>query len=183
VVRRVQAPPGQIAVGVRGVRRNERWGGLYWKFGIKKISRPEELLVLSRTSPIALPTPALNALRKMDERWRHVPLSWGPVGSVGFELATGWPATNESSDLDLIIRAPDRLDSETARSLWNDALGLGVRADVLVETPDTGFSLEEYATNVSKHILLRRADGMRISDDPWARGATLSAHLSGRLSL
>src|SRR5271165_1672388 len=36
-------------------------------------------------------------------------LSWGPVGSVGFELATAFPAANCSSDLDLIIRLSDVL--------------------------------------------------------------------------
>src|ERR1700685_4704900 len=44
VVRRGQAPAGQISVGVRGAARSERWAGRCSKTPIKKIVRPAELL-------------------------------------------------------------------------------------------------------------------------------------------
>jgi phosphoribosyl-dephospho-CoA transferase len=81
----------------------------------------------------------------MDERWCDLRLQWGPTGSVGFELASGMPTTNDTSDLDLIIRTQQRITRERARSLWNRTKGLAVRVDVRVETPYCGFSLEEYA--------------------------------------
>ena len=45
----------------------------------------------------------------MEERWADLPLPWGPVGSVGFELATGRKVTTEVSDLDIVIRAKQRI--------------------------------------------------------------------------
>jgi Phosphoribosyl-dephospho-CoA transferase MdcG len=48
-------------------------------------------------------TPALKALREVIERWRDLSLPWGPIGGVGFELATGRQVTTEASDLDLGI--------------------------------------------------------------------------------
>jgi phosphoribosyl-dephospho-CoA transferase len=44
VVRRGQAPVGQIAVGVRGATRSERWAGFCDERLIKKIVRPEPVL-------------------------------------------------------------------------------------------------------------------------------------------
>ena len=105
----------------------------------------------------------------MQVRWHDIPFPWGPVGSAGFELANNYPATNEESDLDLIIRASEPIAKETARRLRDLTLGLGVRVDVLVETPDCGFSLEEYACGSTSQILLRQSSGPRLGDDPWSK--------------
>src|SRR5271170_4054048 len=59
VVRRGRAPAGQIAIGVRGATRSERWAGFCGETLIKKIVRPAELLVLSRNSAHIRRTPAL----------------------------------------------------------------------------------------------------------------------------
>jgi NAD(P)-dependent dehydrogenase (short-subunit alcohol dehydrogenase family) len=60
--------------------------------------RPEQLLASSYR------TPALRTLLEVRERWAALALSWGPAGSVGFELATERRVTNEESDLDLVVR-------------------------------------------------------------------------------
>ena len=104
----------------------------------------------------------------MDERWLHLTFAWGPTGSVGFELASGMPATNGTSDLALIIRAPARISRERARFLWNQTKDLAVRVDARVETLHCGFSLEEYACGSSGRILLRYADGPKLGADPWS---------------
>jgi phosphoribosyl-dephospho-CoA transferase len=168
VVRREEAPEDRIAVGVRGAARSDRWGGFVAKDQIRGIVRPEELLLLHRSSRCVPRTPALKALRQVDERWRHSTFPWGPVGSVGFELASGQFSTNESSDLDLIVRAPERISRERARSLWEHTSGLAVRVDVRVETLRCGFSLEEYACGNSGRILLRYPDGPKLGADPWS---------------
>src|SRR5271154_552867 len=62
VVRRSQAPAGQISVGVRGTARSERWAGCCSETLIKKIVRPAELLVPSRTSAHLRRTPVLQDL-------------------------------------------------------------------------------------------------------------------------
>ena len=168
VVRRDEAPADQIAVGVRGATRGDRWGGFIAWRQIRSIVRPAELLLLDRSSRSVPRTPALKALRQMDERWRHLTFAWGPAGSVGFELATGQFSTNDSSDLDLIIRAPARISRERAIFLWNQTKDLAVRVDARVETPHCGFSLEEYACGSSGRILLRYADGPKLGADPWS---------------
>jgi phosphoribosyl-dephospho-CoA transferase len=167
VVRRDEAPEDHIAVGVRGATRGDRWGGFIAKDQIRGIARPEELLLLRRSSRYVPRTPALKALRQVDERWCHLTFAWGPAGSVGFELATAQFSTNDSSDLDLIIRAPARISRERARSLWERTHGLAVHVDVRVETPRCGFSLEEYACESSGRILLRYPNGPKPGADPW----------------
>src|SRR5580692_916399 len=166
VVRRGQAPAGQISVGVRGAARSERWAGCCSETLIKKIVRPTELLVPSRTSA-RLRTTALQALLDVIERWQGLSLPWGPTGSVGFELATGRPVTTEASDLDLAVRATNRIDTERALFLWDRLAGLQVKVDVRVETPMCAFSLDEYAHASSARILLRYPDRLRLGDDPW----------------
>jgi len=168
VVRRDKAAEDQIAVGVRGAIRGDRWGGFVANKRIRDIIRPEELLLLHRSSRCLPRTPALKVLRQIDERWRHLTFPWGPAGSVGFELASGQSTTNESSDLDLIIRPPVRLSRELARSLWSQTKGLAIRVDVRVETPHCGFSLEEYASRSLEPILLRYPDGPKLGADPWS---------------
>jgi hypothetical protein len=42
---------------------------------------------------------------------------WGPTGSAGFELASGCPTVTQTSDLDLLMRAPDPLDRTSAKTL------------------------------------------------------------------
>jgi phosphoribosyl-dephospho-CoA transferase len=109
----------------------------------------------------------LRTLHEIRERWADLALSWGPAGSVGFELATGRRVTNEESDLDLVVRAPQRIALEEARFLLDRTLGLEVKVDVRVETPLCGFALEEYALESSPRILLRYAEGARLGEDPW----------------
>jgi phosphoribosyl-dephospho-CoA transferase len=168
VVRRGQAPDGQTAVGVRGARRSERWAGFCGERLIKKIVRPEELLVMSQSPTHIHRTRALKALQEVIERWQGLSLPWGPTGSVGFELASGRQVTTETSDLDLAIRAPHQLNAEKARSLWNCVTGLQANVDVRVETPICGFSLEEYVRACSARLLLRFPDGLRLGNDPWS---------------
>jgi phosphoribosyl-dephospho-CoA transferase len=167
VVRRAQAPVGQLAVGVRGGTRSERWGGFCEASSIRKIVSPEKLLFIGHASNLIPRTPALRALPEMCGRWADLKSPWGPTGSVGFELATGRPVTTETSDLDLLIRAPQRIALEEARVLFNCTRGLETRVDVRVETPMCEFSLQEYVAAAYAQILLRHFDGVRLGDDPW----------------
>jgi phosphoribosyl-dephospho-CoA transferase len=161
VVRRAQTSFGRIAVGVRGAARSERWAAFCHETQVRTIVPPEQLLPSSRR------TPALRALQEMCDRWAPLALSWGPAGSVGFELATGRRVTTEESDLDLVVRAPQRIGLEEARFLLDRTLGLGPKVDVRVETALCGFALAEYALGSSSRILLRYADGLRLGEDPW----------------
>ena len=166
VVRRSQAASDFVAVGVRGERRSERWAASCEKTMVREIARPEEL---RRTSSDVRRMPALRSLQEMSERWADLTLPWGPGGSVGFELASGRKITTEASDLDLVIRAQQRITVEEARFLLGRTQGLEAKVDVLVETPVCGFALEEYVS--SAKILLRYPDGVRLGEDPWQEEA------------
>jgi phosphoribosyl-dephospho-CoA transferase len=168
VVRRARASAGEIAVGVRGDTRSQRWGGFLSKDLIGKVVRPADLLLVEQSSIPRL-TPAMKMLQQVIDRWRDLTLPWGPTGSVGFELATGSPVTSETSDLDIAIRAPARITVERARALWQGVVGLPTRVDIRVETPQCGFSLQEYACTSSTRILLHYPDGKRLGDDPWSQ--------------
>jgi phosphoribosyl-dephospho-CoA transferase len=168
VVRRSQPAFGHIAVGVRGDRRGDRWAASCEKSLVRDIVRPEQLLLLDSD---ARRRPALRALWEMRERWADLPLPWGPGGSVGFELASGRKVTTEMSDLDLVIRAKEKIDLAEGRFLLDRTVGLEAKVDVRVETPVCGFSLEEYVTASSAKILLRYPDGVRLGQDPWQEEA------------
>jgi phosphoribosyl-dephospho-CoA transferase len=107
----------------------------------------------------------------MQKRWLALTLPWGPVGSVGFEIATGRRVATEASDLDLVIRAKQRIQREEARFLLDRTLGLEAKVDVRVETPLCGFSLAEYVSASYAKILLRYPDGGRLGADPWQEEA------------
>jgi phosphoribosyl-dephospho-CoA transferase len=167
VLRRTQAPVCQLAVGIRGATRSERWGGFFAKGLISEIVRPSELLVLARSSTHIRRLPAFGALQQVIESWGELTLAWGPTGSVGFELATGRSVSTETSDLDIAIWAPQRIVVAQARFLWDRVTGLQTKVDVRVETTECGFSLQEYVRTSSGRILLRYPDGLRFGDDPW----------------
>ncbi len=107
----------------------------------------------------------------MQKRWLGLALPWGPAGSVGFEIATGRRVTTEESDLDLVIRAEQRIEGEEAKLLMDRTLGLDAKVDVRVETPLCGFSLAEYVSASSAKILLRYPDGVGLGEDPWQEEA------------
>jgi len=168
VVRRGLAARYEIPIGVRGAERNQRWAAFCHPKFVKSILPPPQLL--RRTVPISRVNVirAFRALNVLKNRWTDLDLPWGPTGSVGFELATGRPVTTEVSDLDIAIRARDRISREQARSFWERVVGLQTKVDVRVETPECSFSLEEFACTSCPRILLRYPDGLRLGDDPWS---------------
>ncbi len=107
----------------------------------------------------------------MTKRWTDLALPWGPGGSVAFELASGRKVTTEASDLDLVIRAQQRITVEEARFLLDRTQGLEAKVDVRVETPVCGFALEEYVFASSAKILLRYREGGWLGEDPWQEEA------------
>jgi phosphoribosyl-dephospho-CoA transferase len=170
VVRRAEAAPGFVAVGMRGSGRAERYGTWAAVEDIEAALKPDMLLALE---PLAerrvLPAfAALAALR--DESGCFGALTWGPTGSVGFELASGVPKVTASSDLDLSIRTPDKLSPDDARRILTDlnahATRAGIRIDAQLETPAGGVALAEYAAGKPK-VLARHARGPQLVADPW----------------
>jgi phosphoribosyl-dephospho-CoA transferase len=113
-------------------------------------------------------SPVCNGLRSLAIAWRWLAHSWGPGGSVGFELATGKPTTTRRSDLDIVVYAEEHLSKSDAKRLLISARDLPVTVDIRVETPVCGFSLAEYVEPSAESMLLRTCAGPILSDNPWS---------------
>ena len=131
---------------------------------------PETLLANFEPSMTRAKLPAFALLQAIAPLCEAIGYAWGPTGSVGFELASGSPTVTQTSDLDLLMRAPDPLDRATAKSLFDAlsqaALDHGTRIDMQIQTLDGAFSLAEYA-HPGARVMMRCADGPKLVVDPW----------------
>ena len=170
VVRRSIASNGLVSVGIRGIDRHERWGGFANLADVKERFRPSQLSYhMARRTRIAMP--ALAALSWLEGQLDKSELDWGPVGSVGFELATGQQVVTETSDLDIALFAPTQFSRDTARDLWSVMRAATAKIDVRVETSYCGFSLEEYAREETEKVLIRLRESRKLATNPWAISA------------
>jgi len=166
VVRRGHIADGLIPVGVRGSQRHERWAGFTRLSEVLETRRPDQLrLQLAEESRRALQ--AFRTLSYLESHLVGLDMSWGPGGSVGYELASGIPAVRDGSDLDFILFAPEKLDRTEAQDLWRMISSAPGKVDALVETPYCAFSLQEFATASPRKILLRASDGRILGSNPW----------------
>ena len=106
---------------------------------------------------------AMRTLRTVRPALDGAGLSWGPTGSVGFELATAVPTATPESDLDLLLRTsrltPDVLNRLTA--LHQRFVGLMARMDCQVETPLGAAALADVVGGQIE-IMLRTVKGPRL---------------------
>jgi phosphoribosyl-dephospho-CoA transferase len=166
VVRRGRIADGWIPVGVRGAQRHERCAGFTRLSEVIEIRRPDQLrLTLAEDARRALR--AFRTLSYLESQFAGLNMRWGPGGSMGYELASGIPAVRESSDLDLILFAPEKLDMTEAQDLWRTIGGAPGKVDALVETSLCGVSLEEFVTTSPGKILLRTNEGRILGSNPW----------------
>ncbi|WP_343711686.1 malonate decarboxylase holo-ACP synthase [Kosakonia radicincitans] len=168
VVRRDVVQDDRIPVGVRGLRRDQRAAGWVRSERITRIVSPEQLvapLALLR-SPFLSQPPVQLALQLAQQNW---PWIWGVTGSTGYALATGIPVIHATSDLDLLIRAPQPLSPDDLLR-WQQQLSGGLcRADTQIETPNGGFALAEWLRD--GRAMLKTNHGPRLVSDPWYREA------------
>lgn len=170
VVRRAPHDGKQIPIGIRGVSREQRFAAAISAGSIVRTMAPERLLnehcipIRSRYAEI----PALRAFQVVLKRWGRLEYVWGPTGSVGFELGTGCEAAMPASDLDLMIRVPNRLSRADAKRMLTELSGTGASVDVQLEIPDGVISMKEYcSTEQGQEILLRTINEPRLVLDPW----------------
>jgi phosphoribosyl-dephospho-CoA transferase len=168
VVRRAKSFAEIIPVGVRGSLRNQRFAAFLAPVLIRRRITPEQLsatggrLSKARIQEIA----GLKALAVIEEQLASFSLAYGPTGSIGFELASGLPTATSASDLDLLIRAPERLPIQLAQELVSIFSGRPCRVDAQLETPRGALSLAEYASG-QRPLLLRQDGGPILVDDAW----------------
>ena len=169
VVRRAVSVSALIAVGIRGEIRSERFGSWLDPGYVAQVLKPETL-GSAKPSMTRAKLPAFALLQAIAPLCEATGCTWGPTGSTGFELASGCPTVTQTSDLDLLLRAPEPLDRATAKALFDSlsqaALDHGTRIDMQIQTLDGAFSLAEYA-HPGARVMLRCADGPKLVADPW----------------
>jgi phosphoribosyl-dephospho-CoA transferase len=166
VVRRAPPRDGQLPVGIRGAGRGERCAAWLPADAVVAACTPEDLATAAAWRGHARrgEVPALAALDPVAELLAG--LAWGPAGSVGFELATGHPAAHRDSDLDIVLRAPHRVERDLADRLTAALARLPVRVDVVLETPLGGCSLAEVAAG-GRPLVVKTLHGPRLVDELW----------------
>jgi len=166
VVRRAEAPPGFAAVGIRGQSRELRFAAFVELRHVKHLQTPESLASQRRWLESLAATPphlreALTLFNELSVRQKFV---WGPVGSVGYQLATGLPVTSGESDVDVLIRClvpPDPLMLSAVRDVARKRMN---RLDVILEGPPGAVALEELH---SREVLLKTSRGPRMAAFTW----------------
>lgn len=168
VVRRANLSDGMIPVGVRGSLRKQRFAAYLAPESIRNRITPEQLTPARGwwANPRAEEIPALKVLARLEEELPDFPLTYGPIGSIGFELASGLPIATSTSDLDLLIRATERFPMQLAQELVTIFSGSPCRVDAQLEIPRGAVALTEYASG-QRPLLLRQDDGPVLVDDPW----------------
>jgi phosphoribosyl-dephospho-CoA transferase len=166
VVRRGRISDGLIPVGVRGSQRHERCAGFTRSSEVLEIRQPDQLRLTPADDSRGALLP-FRTLSYLERRLIGLDMSWGPGGSVGYELASGIPSVRADSDLDVILFAPGKLEITEAQDLWRMISSAPGKVDALVETPFCGFSLKEFVTTSPRKILLRTSDGGILGSNPW----------------
>jgi phosphoribosyl-dephospho-CoA transferase len=174
VVRRAEVRDDLIPVGIRGGTRSERFGAYLPAPAVARCVMPEDLASTRAWREYACREGTgmlafLDPVAAICDAWG---LAWGPTGSAGFTLASGWQALTATSDLDLLIRAPNPLAVTDARRLFQTLLAAAqpTRLDIQLETGIGAVLLAEYARGTPP-VLLRTTKGPRLVHDPcdlWA---------------
>lgn len=164
VVRRAMVASGQVAVGIRGASRDQRYPTLMPADAVRRCVRPEQLIESLHGRDL----PALLALERLRPALDELGLHWGVTGSVGYQLATGIPVAHANSDLDLLVRAPQPFSRSSACELLRQLDDASCHVDLQLETPAGAIALREWAGG-SDRVLLKCPTGARLVTDPWAR--------------
>ena len=162
VVRRALSEKGLVAVGVRGVLREQRLATFMPLDSIACRVSPEALCHIECERDL----PVMQALKQLRPMLDDCGWVWGVSGSVGFELASGFRAMHAASDLDLILRAPQMIGRDQARELVALFDQTVCRVDMQLQTPFGAVALREWASGSSR-VLLKNAHQAALVTNPW----------------
>ncbi|WP_336341899.1 malonate decarboxylase holo-ACP synthase [Pseudomonas atacamensis] len=162
VVRRALSADGFVAVGVRGVLREQRLAAFMALDSIACRVSPEALCQVECERDL----PVMQALKQLRPILDDCGWVWGVSGSVGFELASGFAAMHAASDLDLILRAPQMITRNQARKLVELFDQAVCRVDMQLQTPFGAVALREWASG-SARVLLKNAHQAALVTNPW----------------
>jgi len=162
VVRRALSEKGLVAVGVRGVLREQRLATFMPLDSIACRVSPEALCQVECERDL----PVMQGLQQLRPMLDDCGWVWGVSGSVGFELASGFAAMHAGSDLDLILRAPQMITRNQACKLVELFDQAVCRVDMQLQTPFGAVALREWASG-SARVLLKNAHQAALVTNPW----------------
>ena len=162
VVRRAITSVDQVAVGVRGQFRHQRYAGQMPRSAISRQLKPEALTHVDTKQFEHL----AERLQTISSIMKNFSGCWGYTGSFGFELATGVKTVTQQSDIDLLIRAEQPFEKKQAIELLETFQQAGLNVDIQLQLPQGGLALKEWAGNSGK-VLLKRPDGAVLVENPW----------------
>jgi phosphoribosyl-dephospho-CoA transferase len=167
VVRRDALRGDRVPVGVRGHTRDQRFAAHVHASAIDEVITPEALaqsVAWRTTSRRTLPI--FRAMEYVARAATDLSLTWGPGGSVGFELATDTPTVSENSDLDLIVRpTADHLAHHL--QAFRDAVAvLGPRVDITIEATCGSAALDEWLVSPQR-VLIKTMNGPQLGAFAW----------------
>lgn len=167
VVRRSPIVDNQIPVGIRGMKREQRFATFVNSENVVRVITPYELVkgkCWVNVSSDRQDIPAIKALPVVSKILKD--FKWGISGSVGFELATATKTSKMTSDLDLVWLPQEPLSKESAKNLLKKLNQFGVHVDLQVIRNNNGFSLEEYANSGSTIMMKTFGDPILVKN-PW----------------
>ena len=169
IVRRAAAPPGWLSVGIRGPARHQRHSCFLRQDGVESFRSPELLVSPKVWKTFSLSSRGLSvwkALRLVSDGLAKGNIIWGPIGSVGYGLATGIDVVTETSDLDIIVRFGAAPDLEILKEYRQTLRFDGLRVDVTLESSIGGVDLNEYLSHPDCS-LIKTSGGPRIGGLLW----------------
>lgn len=150
VVKRGEEKTGMVSIGIRGMMRTQRFGCHMMQDNILKIYKPSELIRCE--SNCGIWNKAAPLLASIFEPYKKR-MIFGPTGSVGFELATGYESTTKNSDLDFLIMAKEPLETDVAKELLQKLLKLNIKMDITLGIPIGYIALEEYCNGQAPYMV------------------------------
>ncbi|MCM1964539.1 MULTISPECIES: malonate decarboxylase holo-ACP synthase [Acinetobacter] len=162
VVRRAITPVDQVAVGIRGQFRHQRYAAQMPRSAISRQLKPEALTRIDTQQFEHL----AERLKSISSIMKKFAGCWGYTGSFGFELATGIKTVTEQSDIDLLIRTEHPFPKKQAVELLEYFQQAGLNVDVQLQLSQGGLALKEWVRNSGK-VLLKRPDGAVLVENPW----------------
>lgn len=162
VVRRAITAADQVAVGIRGQFRHQRYAAVMSRSTITRQLKPEALtqVDIHQFEHLA------ERLQSISSIMKNFSGCWGYTGSFGFELATGIATVTAQSDIDLLIRTEQPFAKQQAIELLENFQQAGLNVDIQLQLPQGGLALKEWARNSGK-VLLKRPDGAVLVGNPW----------------
>ena len=167
VVRRAPILNDTVQIGIRGAARSQRQAGMISFEHILRRITPENLVKQKswNNSNHLQKLGIADTLEKINDILSNFGLTWGPVGSVGFELASGDEAANESSDIDMVIIGSRIFSRKFAKQLEHELNKVPIKLDIQLEINRGAVAFAEIARG-DNPILLRTENGPILVRNP-----------------